>query len=71
MAFEWITSDPGRLGGVPTVRDTWVTASKVLGRLEAGRTIDEVLADYPDLGREGVRAALEYAAAVTRSSGLP
>jgi uncharacterized protein (DUF433 family) len=46
-----------------------VTVSAVLGRLAAGRTIDEVLGDYPYLEREDVLAALEYAAAVVSERG--
>ena len=38
------------------------TVTAVPGQLAAGRTIDEVLADYPYLERRKVLAALEYAA---------
>ncbi len=64
MAFERIAADPDRTGGLPTIRDTRVTVGMVLGQLAAGRTIDEVMADYPYLERDDVLAALEYAAAV-------
>ena len=57
--------------GVPCIRDTRVTVSAVLGQLAAGRTTDEVLADYPYLEREDVLAALEYAAAATLERDLP
>jgi uncharacterized protein (DUF433 family) len=50
--------------GLPTIRDTRITVGMVLGPLAAGRTIDEVLRDYPYLERDDVLAALEYAAAV-------
>ena len=63
MAFERIVVDPARMGGLPTIRDTRVTASMVLAQLAAGRTIDDVLADYPYLERDDVLAALKYAAA--------
>lgn len=63
MTFERIVVDPGRMGGLPTIRDTRVTVGMVLGQLAAGRTTDEVLADYPYLERDDVLAALEYAAA--------
>lgn len=63
MAFERIVVDPARMGGLPTIRDARVTASMVLGQLAAGRTIDDVLADYPYLERDDVLAALKYAAA--------
>ena len=49
------------MGGLPCIRDTRVTATAVLGQLAAGRTIDDVLADYPYLEREDVLAVLELA----------
>jgi len=64
MAFERITVDPERMGGVPCIRDLRVTVSLVLGQLAGGRTVEHVLADYPYLERDDVLAALEYAAAV-------
>ncbi len=71
MAFERITADPARMGGLPTIRDTRVTVSMVLGQLAAGRTVDEVLADYPYLERDDVLAALEYAAAAVNEREVP
>jgi uncharacterized protein (DUF433 family) len=64
VAFERITIDPGRMGGVPCIRDLRVTVSMVLGQLAAGKFIEDLLADYPYLERADVLAALEYAAAV-------
>jgi uncharacterized protein (DUF433 family) len=64
MAFDRITVDPERMGGVPCIRDLRVTVSMVLGQLAAGRTAEQVLGDYPYLEPEDIRAALEYAAAV-------
>lgn len=52
------------MNGLPCIRDTRVTVAAVLGQLAAGRTLDEVLADYPYLVREDILAALEFAAAV-------
>lgn len=60
MAQERITVDPNRMRGLSCTR---VTVSAVLGQLAAGAGIDDVLADYPYLEREGILAALEYAAA--------
>lgn len=61
MSTSRITVDPARLAGAPTIRDTRVTVTAVLGQLAAGRTIDEVLADYPYLEREDILAALTFA----------
>jgi len=47
MAFERITVDPERMGGVPCIRDLRVTVSMVLGRLAAGRSTEELLEGLP------------------------
>ena len=71
MAQKRITVDPNRMRGLPSIRDTRVTVSAVLGQLAAGASIDELLADYPYLEREDVLAALEYAAAATQEPRVP
>jgi uncharacterized protein (DUF433 family) len=55
-----ITRDPGRMGGQPCIRDTRVTVSAILGQLAAGRTPEQVLADYPYLEQADILAAEEY-----------
>ena len=59
------------MGGLPTIRDTRVTVGMVLGQLAAGRTVDEVVVDYPYLDRDDVLAALEYAAAAVSEREVP
>jgi uncharacterized protein (DUF433 family) len=71
VAFERITVDPAQMGGLPCIRGMRVTVSAVVGQLAAGRTIDEVLVDYPYLERDDVLAALEYAAAAVSERELP
>jgi uncharacterized protein (DUF433 family) len=71
MAFERIVVDPTRMGGLPTIRDARVIVGMVLGQLAAGRTIDEVVADYPYLERKDVLVALEYAAAAVNEREVP
>jgi uncharacterized protein (DUF433 family) len=71
MAFERITVDPQRMGGVPCVRDLRVTVSMVLGQLAAGASFDDVLADYPYLEPADIPAVLEYAAAVVNEREVP
>ena len=61
MAQARITVDPNRMNGMPCIRDTRVTVSSVLGRLEAGAAIAEILAEYPYLEYADVVAAAEYA----------
>lgn len=63
--------NPDQMGGLPCIRGMRVTVSAIVGQLAAGRTIDEVLEDYPYLEREDVYAALEYAAAAVSERELP
>lgn len=71
MSLDRVTVDPVQMGGVPCIRGLRVTVSMVLGQLAAGRTIDELLGDYPYLEREDVTAALEYAAAIVNQREVP
>ncbi len=60
--FDRITHEPGVMGGKPCVRGMRVTVGMIVGQIAAGRTVDELLADYPYLEREDVLQALRYAA---------
>ena len=71
MAYERITVDPAQMGGLPCIRGMRVTVSTVVGQLGAGRTMEEVLADYPYLEHEDVLAALEYAADAVSEREIP
>jgi uncharacterized protein (DUF433 family) len=70
-AFERITVNPDRMGGLPSIRGLRVTVAAIVGQLAAGGSIDQVLADYPYLERADVLAALEYAAAAVSERELP
>jgi uncharacterized protein (DUF433 family) len=71
MAYERITIDPKRMRGLPVIRDTRMTVSAVLGQLAAGRSAEEVLADFPYLERADIMAALEFAADAVQEHELP
>lgn len=62
--LERITSDPAVCHGQPTLRGLRYPVETLLELLSAGMTIEEVLADYPDLEREDILAALEFGALV-------
>jgi uncharacterized protein (DUF433 family) len=57
-----ITIEPGKRSGKPCIRGMRITVSDVLGYLAAGMSEDEVLADFPYLTREDIRACLAFAA---------
>ena len=58
---ERITLNPDICNGRPVVRDTRIAVQTVLEFLAAGDSMDEVLAEYPALTREDVKACLDYA----------
>jgi uncharacterized protein (DUF433 family) len=58
---ERVTRDPAVLGGKPVIRGMRIPVSLIVGFIESGDTIDEVLDAYPALTREDVEAALAYA----------
>ena len=60
--LERITSDPMICHGQPTVRGLRYPVETLLDLLSAGMTIEEILADYPDLERDDLLAALEFGA---------
>ena len=71
MAFDRITIDHQKMGGLPCIRDLRIPVSTILGQLAAGRETEEILEDFPDLERDDILAALEYAAAAVQERELP
>jgi uncharacterized protein (DUF433 family) len=60
--FDRITQRPDVMGGKACIRGMRVTAAMIVGQVGAGRSIDDILQDYPYLDREDVLQALRYAA---------
>ena len=60
--FARITQDPAVMGGKPCIRGMRVTVGTIVGQIGAGRTVDELLIDYPYLERDDVLESLRYAA---------
>ena len=71
MAFERITIDHRIMAGVPCIRGTRIPVATVVGLVAEGVTIEEILADYPQLTREDLEEALRYAAAAVDQGTLP
>jgi len=60
--LQRITHDPAVMGGRPCIRGLRVTVGTVIGLLAAGRSAEEILAAYPYLEPDDIRAALTWAA---------
>lgn len=57
-----ITQEPGKRGGRPCIRGMRIAVADILGWLAAGMSHDEIIADYPELTEDDIRAALSFAA---------
>ncbi len=57
-----ITQEPGKRGGRPVIRGMRIAVSDILGWLASGMSHAEIIADYPELTEDDIRAALAYAA---------
>ena len=57
-----ITIEPGKRSGKPTIRGTRMTVTDVLEYLAGGMSEEEILADFPDLTAEDIKACLAFAA---------
>jgi uncharacterized protein (DUF433 family) len=58
-----ITIEPGKCGGRPCIRGMRIRVIDVLQMLAGGSSAEQILADYPDLELDDIRASLAYAAA--------
>ncbi len=63
---ERISVDPSVRSGKPCIKGTRITVYDVLEYLAGGMSEDQILADFPDLTREDIRASLAFAAARER-----
>jgi uncharacterized protein (DUF433 family) len=71
MAFERISVDHGIMGGVPCIRGTRIPVATVVGMVADGMTIDEIVADFPQLSTEDIQEGLRYAALAVDERELP
>ncbi|MGB8384206.1 MAG: DUF433 domain-containing protein [Dermatophilaceae bacterium] len=60
--LERITTDASICHGKPVIRGLRYPVQMLLELLASGMSVDEVLADYPDLERDDLLAALEFGA---------
>jgi uncharacterized protein (DUF433 family) len=64
--LERITIDPNICFGKPTIRGTRIWVSLILDFLANGMTSEEILAEYPHLETDDIRAAIAYGAEMSR-----
>ena len=68
---DFITVDPNVCHGKACIKGTRVMVSVVVDNIAAGRPMDDIVRSYPSLTREGIEAAIRYAAELTRERVVP
>jgi len=64
MPIDWkdrIVSTADVLKGKPCIMSTRIPVSLILGYLAAGSSIDQIVAEFPDLVPDDIAACLDYA----------
>lgn len=64
--LERISIDPNVCFGKPCIRGTRIWVSLILDFLASGMTPEEIIAEYPQLTGEDIRAAIAYGAEMAR-----
>jgi uncharacterized protein (DUF433 family) len=64
--FDRITFDPQIMGGRACIRGMRIPVSVIVGQIAHGAPFEEILEGYPDLEREDIQQAIEYAAWLTQ-----
>ena len=67
MSRGMIQSDPSIMMGKPVIAGTRVTVELILEKLAASETVEQILEAHPRLTREGILAALAFAAEALRA----
>ncbi|MFO8132724.1 MAG: DUF433 domain-containing protein [Thermoplasmatota archaeon] len=69
--FTRITIHPDLLGGQPCIREMRIPVSLIVKLVAAGKTANQIMDDYPELEKEDIRQALEFAAWMTSEKTVP
>ncbi len=65
-----ITVNPAVMVGKPVIAGTRIPVDLIINLLAQGLTIKEILEDYPQLKKEDIKAALEYAADIAKGENI-
>lgn len=68
--LQRIVVDPQICHGKACIKGTRIMVSVVLDNLAEGRSVEEILKNYPNLKKEDIQASLEYAAGLAREEAI-
>jgi uncharacterized protein (DUF433 family) len=71
MKFTRVTVNPKQMGGMPCIRGLRIPVATVVAMIADGMSTEDILAAYPDLERDDITEALQYAAEAVRERELP
>lgn len=71
MPFERISVDHRVMAGVPCIRGTRIPVATVVGMVADGKSVDEILSDFPKVSSDDIQEALRFATAVVDERTLP
>lgn len=69
--FSRISTNPEVMGGKPCIRGMRVTVGMIVEALAAGRSVEDLLSDFPYLEDQDIREALAYAANLAQGREFP
>ena len=68
LGFDRVTFDPNILGGKACIRGMRIPVSLIVNLVANGMTVEEIIAEYPDLDHQDVEQCLRYAAWATEET---
>ncbi len=69
--LDRITVNPKVFQGQPCIRNMRIPVSLIVKLISVGKTTDEIISDYPELEKEDIKQALEFAAWLTSEKTYP
>lgn len=66
LGYDRITFDQSIMGGQACIRGMRIPVSLIVNLVAKGKSIDDIIAEYPDLEPDDIHQALEYAAWLAR-----
>lgn len=66
MWQKYIAIDPNVMMGKPVIKGTRITVELILEKLGAGETFEQLVAEYPSLSADAIKAAIAFAAEILK-----
>ena len=69
--YDRITINPNQMNGEPCIRNLRIPIATIITMIAQGITLDKILEYYPDLEKDDITEALNFAAETVRERELP